>query len=398
MRQKSPLKTTHSKKGFTIIELMVGMLIAMIIFLVISFVFSNFENQKRLTTTSSDTQSSGLTAMVQLEQDLRSAGAGFVDPNIFDCKYIYSYYNDGTSTLDPAPGYTSYFAPAVITDGGATGSDTITIRASGGDLSGAIPTQLAVDLTPSSTLMAVNRGIGFKTGQVVLLKQGNNCSVHQVSSVTATANFVNLTTGGVPTWNPTSAYQASGTPGSCAATAPPPVPACPASGWPTYNASIASVYSIGIIQQRTYSVNASKQLQVVTASAGTTTTTDALVGDVVSVQAQYGVSSAAGVQDVSSWVSPTGTWAATALDASAIKRIKAIRIVVIVRSPKFETANVTSTCVNNAGTNNGPCAWRDSATSPAPLIDLSSDANWQHYRYKTFQTIVPLRNVIWAGV
>ena len=35
---------------------------------------------------------------------------------------------------------------------------------------------------------------------------------------------------------------------------------------------------------------------------------------------------------------------------------------------------------------------------PAPLIDLSADPNWRKYRYRVYQTVIPLRNVIWAGV
>ena len=31
-----------------------------------------------------------------------------------------------------------------------------------------------------------------------------------------------------------------------------------------------------------------------------------------------------------------------------------------------------------------------------PAIDLSNDPDWEHYRYRVLETIVPLRNVIWA--
>ena len=70
----------------------------------------------------------------------------------------------------------------------------------------------------------------------------------------------------------------------------------------------------------------------------------------------------------------------------------------MVRSSLLEKDNVTGTCTNNAGTNNGPCAWRDTATNPAPLINLSSDTNWQRYRYRVFETIIPLRNVIMGEI
>ena len=51
--------------------------------------------------------------------------------------------------------------------------------------------------------------------------------------------------------------------------------------------------------------------------------------------------------------------------------------------------------MNAATTNFGPCAWRDDSTNPGPIIDLRGDPDWQHYRYKVYQTIIPLRNSIW---
>ena len=51
---------------------------------------------------------------------------------------------------------------------------------------------------------------------------------------------------------------------------------------------------------------------------------------------------------------------------------------------------------NTSGTNaNGPCAWRDSTANPAPTIDLSGNPDWQYYRYRVYETIIPLRNVMW---
>jgi type IV pilus assembly protein PilW len=156
---------------------------------------------------------------------------------------------------------------------------------------------------------------------------------------------------------------------------------------------------------RTYSVNANGQLQVVNAQAGTTASTEVLVADVVKLHAQYGVSSAVGVQDIQKWVEPVagGTyetnWNEGNLDADKVTRIKAVRLAIVMRSPRLEAGVVTGTCTTAGGVvNNGPCAWEDTVASPAPQIDLSADANWQRYRYRVFQTIVPVRNIISAGV
>jgi type IV pilus assembly protein PilW len=43
------------------------------------------------------------------------------------------------------------------------------------------------------------------------------------------------------------------------------------------------------------------------------------------------------------------------------------------------------------------CAWAGDATSNAPLVNLSTGhPNWDKYRYRVFETIIPLRNVIWS--
>jgi type IV pilus assembly protein PilW len=70
---------------------------------------------------------------------------------------------------------------------------------------------------------------------------------------------------------------------------------------------------------------------------------------------------------------------------------------VVARNGLLEKDNVTGTCTTVKGTaNNGPCAWDDSNYDAAPAINLSNDPNWQRYRYRVFETIIPLRNMIWA--
>jgi type IV pilus assembly protein PilW len=104
---------------------------------------------------------------------------------------------------------------------------------------------------------------------------------------------------------------------------------------------------------------------------------------IVNLQAQYGVSGTATSNLVTSWVDASGTWASPSV--ADRKRIKAIRIAVVARSAKMEPANVTTAALTS---------WVGSST--APTIDLSADANWQKYRYRVFETIIPLRNVIWS--
>ena len=124
------------------------------------------------------------------------------------------------------------------------------------------------------------------------------------------------------------------------------------------------------------------------------------VADIVNIQAQYGISAIAGSNLVTQWVDATGSWAAPSV--ADRNRIKAVRVAVVARSGLYEKTVVTNACSSlTTAYPTGLCAWdatsaSPATASPAPKIDLSNDPNWQHYRYRVFETIVPLRNMIWA--
>jgi len=66
-------------------------------------------------------------------------------------------------------------------------------------------------------------------------------------------------------------------------------------------------------------------------------------------------------------------------------RVRAVRLALVARNEQYEKDAVTTTALTWAASNDLP-------------IDLTSNGDWQHYRYKVFQTVVPLRNVVAAGV
>ncbi len=113
-----------------------------------------------------------------------------------------------------------------------------------------------------------------------------------------------------------------------------------------------------------------------------------LIGGVVSIQAQYGVSVASNNNAITQWVDPTGTWAAGTLSVADRNRIKAVRVAVVARNSKQENNQVSKAC-NAGGSYAEVCVWN-------AAVDLSGTANWNRYRYRVFETIIPLRNVIWS--
>ena len=64
-----------------------------------------------------------------------------------------------------------------------------------------------------------------------------------------------------------------------------------------------------------------------------------------------------------------------------------MRVAIVARSGLYEKEEVSPATIR---------LWEDSATPPTttgPVWTLTADE--RHYRYKVFQTVVPLRNMIW---
>jgi type IV pilus assembly protein PilW len=292
--------------------------------------------------------------------------------------------------------------PIQITDGGAA-SDTIVTNYSTSAF-GSLPAQLLLDTTTSATVLQVNnstRTAGFTVGNYILVAnplRAFSCTRLQVSAATLAADGNSLAlavaSGGTTPANPPAAT-------NLFATAPNPV-----ASYTNSPAEPSIVINMGRFSRNQYSVvmNATtlegelQQLDLTAAGA----TAVSLASGVVAMQAQLGVSATPQTQEINAWVNPTGTWAPTAITINDIGRVKAVRVAIVTRSAQIEratTGNVTNPCTTSMGTvNNGPCAWDDAGSSiAAPQIDLSGDANWRRYRYRVYETIIPLRNVMWQS-
>jgi type IV pilus assembly protein PilW len=60
-----------------------------------------------------------------------------------------------------------------------------------------------------------------------------------------------------------------------------------------------------------------------------------------------------------------------------------VRLVLVGRNEQFEKEIVTTAAPT----------WFGSTSVPPTPINLSNEPNWQHYRYRTFQTVIPSRNL-----
>ena len=67
-------------------------------------------------------------------------------------------------------------------------------------------------------------------------------------------------------------------------------------------------------------------------------------------------------------------------------RVKGVHLVLVARSDERDKDAVTST--------SKPPKWSLDTKAPLEIVSTSDDES-QHYRYKTFEALVPLRNVVW---
>lgn len=355
------MRNIHTNKGFSLVEIMVGLVIGMLAMIVVMQVYALFEGQKRTSTGGSDAQTNGGVALFTLEREIRMAGYGMTNPNGLLCpKGINIYYN-GTTVSDGAS-----LAPVTIIDGGTGPDKIIMVRSDSGF--GAIPTSIVKQMpTPSSELTA-DGPAGLNQNQMFLVGDpagSKVCTLMQMSQdPQKTGNGWNLqhNSGSYP-YNP-------------------PNPANVFTDAPQYTIGDI-IINMGNFVHRRYEILCDHLTEVnptVVTSPYTCTNTTLLVDQIVNIQAQYGVATA-GTQKVNEWVDATGTtWAAPTGDN--VKRIKAIRIAVVARSPQFEKEVVSPTSIS---------LW-----SGGPSMSLSTDQ--QHYRYKVFETIVPIKNIIWANI
>ena len=146
--------------------------------------------------------------------------------------------------------------------------------------------------------------------------------------------------------------------------------------------------NLGSLVHQRYSVLCNQLTTVdpiVTAAPHSCTNTQPLVDQIVNVQARYGVAPANRLT-VNEWVEPSGLWAANTLTAAQIGRILAVRVAVLARSPQMEKDEVQAICSGGTGS---IALW-----AGGPAVSLSGDEC--RYRYKVFETVVPVRNAIWG--
>lgn len=363
------------QNGFSLVEVMVGLGIGMISMIVIMQTFAVFEGEKRSTTSGVDAQNNGAVALYMIEQDARMAGWGMDTSAYSGCNTTYSYC-DGSAVCGGAegaiPGFD--FASLKAADGGA-GPDTFNARYFSdpkvGSFSLPANTTLQKTMPQPSSELDVGSVNGCNVGEFVLVQQAGSCTLMQITHIQDTALKIQHNPGSSGPFNPPAAYQND-------------------NGWPAYTKgarlSCFEKPDMGAFFQRSYSVDTDSRHLMRTDSGKT----EVIASDIMDLQLQYGVTEGGGSQVVKDWVDAAGVnWGNPSGDNA--KRIKAVRIALVARSTQYEKPK------------DGVCK-----TTTPEMVEKWSDwatfntekypDDWKCYRYKVFETVVPLRNVLWGNL
>ncbi|MDP2005435.1 MAG: PilW family protein [Rubrivivax sp.] len=390
--------------GFTLVELMVAMTIGLVLALAVSLTMLSMGHQFRVVGATSAAQVNAQLALSLINEAGRSAGVGLFNNGQPLCP-SFNAWRAGAVVSNGAP-----LMPARIIDGAsATASDRLVFSASRatGPLSGspvldAMLTAAAdIIVTDSAQLVANDLaivGVPWSGAGVPA-----PCLLFQV---TATPT-VSVACGG-------NAAQCKAVPHTAGGSYNPPAGTFttePRYGFDTSGgvSGPAVVQRFGAeFRQEAYALLCDTLVQynaftdVPTCSVGPLAFAgggNALVTDIVLMQAQYGITNDAN-DSVEAWVDASGgTWGNPS--AADVGRIKAVRVVMVSRSKEPASELVTAAqCTNTAGiVNTGPCSFDD---AEAPVIDLSGTTvvagqSWRNYRYRVHQAVIPLRNVIWSN-
>jgi len=369
MKRTSPFRCAAPARmsGMSLMEILIAMAIGLIGIVVITQTYLVNENYKRSTTSAGGAQTNGALALFTIERDVRMSGWGVNWSSVLGCGGVRWHYNGDYSNPPggPLPALTP--APVLITDGGA-GPDTITILYGTGT-ERVIPATLSKTMTTSGDPIEVDNPQGFSDtpGDLLLVTQGTTCAMLQVSKTLAGAGQLEHMAGVNAPYNP-----AGG------------------GALPAFTAG-AEVFNLGRPVVNTYSIagNALQLASLFTASSSTvvpafTPTPFTVVDNIVDLQAEYGKDNGAGgatandgIVDVYDNVTPVNTveW----------QQVLSVRIGVLARSEFFvKPANVGDPC---SATTAAP-TWQGGAFNVPGGIPSC-------YGYRVFETVVPLRNMIW---
>jgi type IV pilus assembly protein PilW len=361
MTSKSRLSAVATKPaqaaGFSLVEMLVGVAIGLIGIVIMFQMLENWETRKRTTGSGSDAQISGSIAMYRIESDIHQAGFGFGTSNNLGCPI--------SAHRTPASGGVGNFSfpmvPVQITHHAGAPDDITVLYGDAATMSATL------EYTASNVAWkkTANR-VGISKGdKIIVVESAASCGLVEITGIN---NADNLTVD-------------HGTANYLLASGNTKTPEFNSAAGLTPVFTAGELYNLGFNPARnTWRIVNLRTLQVKDELLSNST---AEVGEgIVDLQAQYGLDTNNDtVVDV---------WQAA--DPANWTQLRAIRIALLARSQQYEKATVlTNAAPSWAG---GAFTMKDVNGNAASNDDTPND--WRHYRYRVYQSVIPLRNMLWG--
>lgn len=342
--------------GFSLIEILIAMLIAMIGVVIMTEVLIASEQRTRTTSGSNDATSNGAIMMQMIQRDLVQGGYGINSVKLMGCSFVVP--TGGTvpiapvtinppDTLIDSTKFDANTDRIVVVMGGGTG------QPEGNEVTG------HVSGTPKYQVQAAG---SFAVGDYVIPALNN-------TSCTGTLILSRVTAVAKP-------HITLGT-----------------------NADAQAIFNIGNAPRIVaYGVRNGElvtcDFMAVDCRTIDATNWTALAGGIVSLRAQYG-------RDTTATIDYTvDTWdKAQPANTCAWRRVSAVRFALVARSGQYETAidaGGQRTCEQVTPDALAP-TWSGQGSADSAINLGPSGGDWQCYRYRTFETVAPARNMVWMG-
>lgn len=353
--------------GFSLIEIMVGLVLGLASMLAIYQLYATSEGRRRTIVSISEAQTAGSMALFLIERDIRSAGLGFagIDASHLNCSV--KAYNSKRSTA----AFDFPLLPVRIADGriwvltgsssnmfagaryvGSSGGEFKMERSNAGFQAGDVILGTSDSFTDNCLLMEVTAGADPTSATAaanknqVHRKTGSYQDFYQGKEVESTRN------GGANTGLLDSSKTSLGE---------------------------GMLYSLGPEPTLTvWSLDDKRQLTRYNHLDETETGKVAVAQDIFQLQAEYGYDANANgaIDEEAEWT------ASLSPNTTRWEQVLAVRIAILMRIPHYEKDKVTNSAPH----------WANGTKQ----FSMGSEDEWKHYRYRVYESIVPLRNTLWG--
>lgn len=381
----------RSSRGLSLIEIMVGVAIGLIGMVAIFQAVAVWTKHTQSTSSGGDAQVAGTLALFNIERDLKQAGHGFgkAGTPVMGCQVAV------TDTGPPARAPFNFgLRPVEIAASAGGAPDQINVLY--GDSSFYVDESTFSFST--ATTKRLQRRAGFKIGDlaVVAVNPGASAATAACQLIEVTDDLnpdgVSIAHTDIPY---TSYYAASAPLVTPRFNNPASAPA----------ATSGTMYSLGPQPVlNTWSIQGNRFLTRNEVLQVQATPAAQIAEGVINLKAEYGydTNNNGQIDD-----GPGNAEWLTALPAGADwRRVLAIRVAVLVRSRQFERSSDPAASTANVVTTTNPFYFDDpvnrkflmtNVDGSMPAIATVGDPNnWRHYRYRVYERVIPLRNLLWT--